>query len=74
MSTRFISTDGTWRVTVISLDDEQLLRVESTDIGNAGVDARGVIHTGIWYWVTDVRTPADVERLVPLAELKEVTA
>lgn len=73
---RMTSADGHWRVSVISRDGEQLLRVErdSPDV-SVQRDCRtrcGTVQTGKgWFLAGDVKTPAEVERWVPLAELAE---
>lgn len=73
---RMTSADGHWRVSVISRDGEQLLRVErdSPDVPaqRTGSSRCGTVQTADrWFLAGDVRTPAEVERWVPLAELAE---
>lgn len=75
----WVSNDGKWKVTPISLNGVQLLRVESSSLQEAvkPVPGTGMVRphvvksAGSWYWIADVKTVADVEAWVPLEELNE---
>lgn len=76
--TTFISNDGHWRVSVISRDGTQLMRIEHDSplvaARAAGRRQRGPEQTAAGWWLAAcVRTPADVAAYVPLEELTEVT-
>lgn len=71
-----ISRDGHWRVTVISLDGQQRLRVQHDEPSgipwHGGPNRYGPVKmAGGWFLAEDVRTPAEVERYVPLWELED---
>jgi hypothetical protein len=75
----FVSEDGRWRVSTISLNGRERVRVECSNIADAPVHGDGAHRTGIisgpggWYWVADLAGPADVERYVPLVSLREIS-
>ena len=74
----FVSRDGHWKVTAVTMDDQPLLRVlhdtmTGTPVHQVDANRAGSIRmAGGWFWAGDVRSPADVERFVPLAELTEI--
>lgn len=77
MTTRFTSADGLWQVMPITLNGRELLRISTKSIEKARLHWTGSTRIGLvkgpggWYWVADVKTPAEVEQYVPLAELSE---
>jgi hypothetical protein len=75
----FVSRDGDWKVVPVSLNGEPLLRLlHSTAIGTPIQHVVGrrvglVRMAGGWFWAGDYKSPADVAKFVPLAELTEVS-
>jgi hypothetical protein len=71
----FISTDGNWRVSTVTLDGRDWLRVESiepiTVTGRCGKTTTERSADG-WYKAGDVLSPEQIEQWVPLDELREV--
>lgn len=78
MAPRFITDDGNWRLSVISLTGRQLLRLECRRIEDVPLRGSGAQRVGVikgpggWYWVADLAEPATVERYIPLAAFSEV--
>lgn len=84
MSTRYVSSDGHWTVTVVSLNGRQRIRVTHDTVllsdGHAvpahQVDARrcGTVRMADGFLVANLTDVAEVERYVPLAELTRLKA
>jgi hypothetical protein len=53
-----VTADGKWRVTTVSVDGNEYLRVK----------ARGALG---WIWRGDFRSPADMEQQLVIGELHE---
>jgi hypothetical protein len=71
----FQSRDKHWRVAPVSLNGVALLRLthdtlEGTPVHQDGGKRAGSIRVaGGWFLAGDFRTPAELEKFVPLAEL-----
>ena len=75
-ATQYTSHDGEWRVSVIKLNGQELLRIECRSVENAPVHYDGPRRAGLvqgpgsWFWVADVKHPVAIEEWVPLTELE----
>jgi hypothetical protein len=69
---RWLSRDGHWRVTVISLDGRTLLRVEHDRVQGTPLHVAPTRRQGGWFLAGDVSDVSQVERFVPLSELQEI--
>lgn len=73
----FLSRDRHWKVIPVTIDGQGLLRVlhdtmDGTPVHQVDRNRAGSVRmAGGWYWAGDVKSPADVEQFVPVAELTE---
>lgn len=71
----YLSMDGKYRVSVISRDGHQRIRVECSfpvEVTVRPGTRAGAVRTGNgWYLAKDCRTVAEVEQFTPLADLVE---
>ncbi|HEX3958064.1 MAG TPA: hypothetical protein VHZ03_15730 [Trebonia sp.] len=78
----YVSRDGHWHLSVITLDGRELIRIEHDTFGLPGgkfapvlqdrTNRAGSQRTAFGFLVADVASAADVTRYVALSELQEV--
>jgi hypothetical protein len=69
----YVSRDGHWRVSVISLDNRSLLRIEH-DQPVVSTGGTPVATSPGWFWAADVRDVSGIETYVPLGDLQKTGA